>query len=98
MTPERYAALREQKAIQEARCEQAEQAGFDKAATVMSWAEIVAFALTDDQDVAFQRPDQPGDVLQNHIRAAYIRGVRRVYDMVTRGEAPAGNVVVLQPS
>lgn len=100
MTPERHVELRAQMLRHEARCEQAEQAGFDKAVTVMTWAEIAAFALTDDQAVAFQTPEKPADVLENHVRAAYIRGVRRAYELVLKDEAPpaAENVVALKPA
>jgi hypothetical protein len=82
MTPERFAELREQKDQFDAICEQAEQAGWDAAATTMTWADIVSHALADDEAVALQTPGQAADILKNHAQAAYIRGVRRVYEEV----------------
>lgn len=101
MTPERFAELVAQKNQHDAICEQAEQRGFNDAATTMTWADIVSHALADDDAIALQTPAQAGDILKNHAQAAYIRGVRRVYEMVMRGEAPpleaTGNVVTLPP-
>ena len=82
MTPERFAELRAQKDQFDAICEQAEQKGFDAAATTMTWADIVSHALADDEAIARQTPARPTDILKNHAQAAYIRGVRRVYEEV----------------
>ena len=66
MRPQRFAELRAQKDPFDAICEQADQRGFDAAATTMTWADIGSHTLDDDEAIALQTPGHAADILKNH--------------------------------